>query len=212
VTNPFTTVTDKQDAGDRVYLPVARCKGKLLVVRPLKYEKEGVVTIHAPDGTDAVFIDAALLDPINAAVNADDEELPGFEAGTQFRDQMILQAYLKGTFRRYLDKTLIGTIYKGVATKGNPPLMWQDLSGDPECVRRGQQFLMAHPEFLVPVAGQFTEAAPEVMAGPPGYVPPARPTKESVYTQHEPGKGPAQTTLEQMRAMAAKGFEQEPPF
>lgn len=211
MTSPFTTVTDKAE-NTGPYLPVARCKGKLLIVRPISYQKEGVVTIHAPDGTDAVFIDAALLDQINPAVNTDDEELPGFAAGTQFRDQMILQGFLKGTFKRYLGQTLIGTIYKGVATKGNPPLMWQDLSADVNCVQRGQQFLLQHQEFLLPVAAAFAEAVPEVMGGPAGYSPPPRPGAGSVYTQHEPGKGPAQNTLDQMRAQAAANASQEPPF
>jgi hypothetical protein len=214
MTSPFTAVTDKADTGDRIYLPVARCKGKLLIVRPLKYQDKDFVTTHAPEGTDAVFVDVALLDPIRAMMDEDDNELPGFEAGTQFRDQVILQGYLKGTFKRYLGKTLIGTIYKGVPTKGKPPLMWQDLSGDADCAQRGQQFLIDHPEFLVPVAGQFVEAVPEVMPGPPGYTPPPRPKADSVYTQHEPGRGPAQNTLDQMRAMAQAngGFDQEPPF
>ena len=214
MSSPFTTVTDKTSDADKVYLPVARCKGKLLIVRPLKYQDKDFITTHAPEGTDAVFVDVALLDPILEAVNEDDETMPGFAADTQFRDQVILQGYLKGTFKRYLGQTLIGTIYKGVPTKGKPPLMWQDLSGDAGCVSRGQQFLIAHPEFLVPVAGQFSAAVPEVHEGPPSYVPPSRPTKESVYTQHEPGRGPAQTTLDQMRAMAAAngGYDQEPPF
>lgn len=214
MSSPFTTVTDKPEGGDKIYLPVARCKGKLLIVRPLKYQDKDFVTTHAPDGTDAVFADVALLDPINAAVTEDDEELPAFAADTQFRDQVILQGFLKGTFKRYIGKTLIGTIYKGVPTKGKPPLMWQDLSSDADCAARGQQFLMAHPEFLVPVAGQFSEAVPEVMAGPPGYTPPARASKESVYNGHDPGtKGPAQATLDQMRAMAkANGGDQDPPF
>jgi hypothetical protein len=214
MTSPFTTVTDKQDTGDRIYLPVSRCKGKLLIVRPLKYQDRDFITTHAPEGTDAVFVDAVILDPIHAAENEDGEALPGFAADTQFRDQVILQGYLKGCFKRYLSQTLIGTIYKGVPTKGKPPLMWQDLSADAGCVQRGQAFLIAHPEFLVPVAGQFAEAAPEVMPGPPGYTPPPRPGADSVYVQHEPGKGPAQNTLDQMRAMAKAnaGYDQEPPF
>ena len=212
MTSPFTTVTDKKPDEDKLYLPWARCKGKLLIVRPLEYRKEGFVTTHSPEGTDVVFADAALLDPIMAAMNEEDEELPGFPEGTQFRGQTILAGYLKGTFKRYIGQTLIGTIYRGVATKGKPPIMWQDLSTDAGCVQRGQQFLIAHQEFLVPQEAAFTPAAPEVMAGPPGYTPPSRPTSESVYTQHEPGKGPAQNTLDQMRAMANKGFEQEPPF
>lgn len=211
-TPTFTTVTDKQEAGDKVYLPWARCKNKLLIVRPLEYQKEGFVTANAPEGTDAVFVDVALLDPIAAAVNEEDVELPPFAAGTQFRNQVVLAAYLKGTFKRYLGKTLIGTIYRGIPTKGKPPIMWEDLTGNIDCVTRGQQFLMAHSDFLIPVQAQFAETVPEVIEQR-GYTAPARATAESVYTQHEPGKGPATSTLEQMRAMANKGgYDQEPPF
>lgn len=209
----FTTVTDKADGGDKIYLPWARCKGKLLIVRPLEYQKEGFVTAHAPEGTDALFADAALLDPILAAVNEEDEELPPFPAGTQFRGQVVLAGYLKGTFKRYLGKTLIGTIYRGVPTKGKPPLMWEDLTGNTECVTRGQQFLMAHPEFLIPVEAQFSEAVPEVIESK-GYAAGGRPSGGSVYTQHDPGTGPAtKSTLDSMRAMAAaNGNDVDPPF
>lgn len=212
-TPTFTTVTDKQDAGDKIYLPWARCKGKLLIVRPLEYQKEGFVTAHSPEGTDALFADAALLDPILGAMNEEGDELPAFPAGTQFRSQVVLAGYLKGTFKKYIGSTLIGTVYRGVPTKGKPPIMWQDLSTDADCVTRGQQFLIAHPEFLIPVAAAFEPAVPEVAAGPPAYVPPTHASKDSVYTQHQPGKGPAtQNTLEQMRAMAAANTQQEPPF
>jgi hypothetical protein len=212
-TPTFTTVTDKQDAGDKVYLPWARCKGKLLIVRPLEYQKEGFVTANAPDGTDAVFVDVALLDPILAAVNEEGDALPAFAEGTQFRGQVVLAAYLKGTFKRYLGKTLIGTIYRGVPTKGKPPIMWQDLSTDAGCAQRGQAFLVAHQEFLVPVEAAFVEAVPEQMSGPPAYQPPPRPGAGTVYTQHSPGAGPAtQNTLDQMRAMAAANAQQDPPF
>lgn len=208
----FTTVTDRQDTGDKIYLPWARCKGKLLIVRPIEYQKEGFITTHAPDGTDALFADAALLDPIRAAMNEEGDELPEFAAGTQFRGQVVLAGYLKGTFKRYIGATLIGTVYRGVATKGKPPIMWQDLSTDANCVSRGQQFLIAHPEFLVPVEAQFSQAVPEVI-DQRGYQAQGRPGAGSVYTQHEPGKGPAQNTLDQMRAMAqANGYDQEPPF
>lgn len=214
MTSPFTTVV-AQEAGDKIYLPVSRCKGKLLIVRPLEYQKEGFITTHAPDGTDVVFADVALLDPIKAAVDEDDNELPGFEAGTQFRGQTILQGYLKGTFKRYVGKTLIGTIYKGIATKGKPPLMWEDLSGDPDCASRGQQFLIAHPEFLIPVDAGFSEAVPEVAPEAARYTKDPRAGKDSVYNGHDPGtKGPAQNTLDQMRAMAKAngGDNEDPPF
>lgn len=209
----FTTVTDRQADGDKIYLPWARTKNKLLIVRPLEYQKEGFITAHAPEGTDAIFADAALLDPIMAAMNEEGDELPAFPAGTQFRGQVVLSGFLKGTFKRYIGHTLIGTTYRGPATKGKPPIMWEDLSGNPDCVTRGQQFLMAHPEFLIPVEAAFSPAVPEVIEQK-GYAAQGRPSGSSVYTQHEPGKGPAQNTLDQMRAMAKAngGFDQEPPF
>lgn len=211
----FTTVTDRQDSGDKVYLPWARTKNKLLIVRPLKYQREGFIHANAPEGTDMTFVDVALLDPIAAATNEEGDELPAFPAGTQFRDQLTFPFHLRGTFKRYLGATLIGTTYRGVATKGKPPIMWQDLSADAGCVTRGQQFLISHPEFLIPVEAAFEAAVPEVTAGPPAYVPPTHASKDSVYTQHQPGAGPAtQNTLDQMRAMAKAngGFDQEPPF
>ena len=90
MTSPFTTVTDKPEAGDKLYLPWARCKGKLLIVRPLEYRKEGFVTTHAPEGTDVVFADAALLDPIFPAQNEEGDELPGFEADAAQAGEEVL--------------------------------------------------------------------------------------------------------------------------
>lgn len=226
MSHPFTTVTE--DSGeDRDFIPIKRCKGKLLIVRPLSYQREGYVTIHKPDGTDAVFCDIALLDPIHEARDLDDKLYPGFAPGHQFRNQAVLQGYLKGTFKRYIGGTLIGTIYEGVATKGNPPLMWQDLSKELQCVTRGQNFMAAFPEFLIPQAATITTVEPEP-TGPPvyqppvdnGYVAPSGPA--SVYQQPDPwSQQPSQpvspapagrpmTTLEQMRNMGGTGQPGQP--
>jgi hypothetical protein len=200
---------------DREYIPMARTKGKLMVVRPLKYEREGFTTKHKPEGTDVVFADIAVLDPIPSWEDEEsDRTNPGFPAGHQFRDQAILQGFLKGTFKRYLGKTLIGTMYRGVPTKGKAPMLWQDLSPDPQCVARGQQFLAAHPEFLIPVEASIQPVVEET--GFQGYRPPAEaqtsygPT--SGYQQSDPwaqnasqpvSPAPASrpmSTLEQMRS------------
>src|SRR5688500_16258348 len=153
MTSPFTPVAPHEEsARDKSdFLPWARCRNRLLLVRPLKYRAEGFVTQHKPDGTDVVFCDVALLTPIPEAENEIGDKFPAFASGSQFRNQAVMPGYLKGTFKRYLDKTLIGTIYFGPITKGKPPIMWQDLSGNPEAVAQGQAFLAAHPEFLVPV-------------------------------------------------------------
>ena len=231
--NPFTTVTD-QDGEDRDFIPIKRCKGKLLIVRPLEYQREGYVTVHKPDGTDAVFCDFALLDPIHEARDLDDKLYPGYAPGHQFRNQVVLQGYLKGTFKRYIGGTLIGTIYEGVATKGNPPLMWQDLSTDVNCVNRGQRFMAAHPEFLVPQKATITTVTPEP-AGPPAYTPPSSPVSPAAgsgyqgYQQPDPWAqrpaepvspapaGRMQTTLDQLRSMGQMNHQNQvqssdPPF
>lgn len=230
----FTTVLASQEAkrDSSEFIPMARTRGKLLIVRPIKYQAEGFVTEHKPEGTDAIFCDIALLDPIEAAVNEYGEQLSGFPAGTQFRDQILFQGYLKGTFKRYLGATLIGTTYFGPKTKGKPPIMWQDLSGDPQCVLRGQQFLAAHPEFLVPTAASFNSSVPEPQ-GPQPYTPPPSNGqagyREDPWAQRQLVSSPPQSalppvssppqqmsTLEQMRRAAqgqqAIGDSNPPPF
>lgn len=191
MSNPFTPVTPYEPSdNDGKFLPIGRCRNKLMIVRPLKYEKDGFKTKHHPDGTDVVIADVAVLDAIPPAVNDEEEELPGFEAGSEFRNQAILQLYLKGTFKHYVGKTLIGTVYSGPKTKGKAPIMWRDLSGEPQAVARGQSFLAARPGFLVPVEPQETAPAADPWAAPAG----------------DPWAQPAaqpRSTLEQMRAAAS---------
>lgn len=228
--NQFTPVSD-QPAEDRDYIPMARCKGRLLIVRPLEYKREGFTTKHRPDGTDVVFCDIALLDAIPDWEDEYGAQHQGYPAGFQFRNQAILQGYLKGTFKRYIGATLIGTIYFGQPTKGKPPQMWQDLSGDPNCVQRGQSFLAARPEFLIPVEANITQAAPENY-GPASYTAPAAtpPQAAPAYAQPDPwattptaapvSPAPAQraqTTLDQLRNMGQVNHQNtvqssDPPF
>ncbi len=173
--NPFATAKSQEELdAEREYVPLARCRNVLMIVRPLSYQRDGFVTMHKPEGTDAVFCDIATLDPIPAAINEYGDTLKGFEAGKEFRDQVVLQGCLKGTFKRHIGETLIGTVYFGQPTKGKPPIMWHDLSKDAGAVQRGQHFLATHPQFLVPTVATISEAsAPQY--GPPGgqYGPPA---------------------------------------
>lgn len=214
--SPFTTVVPREELdSDKKYVPMARTRNKLMIVRPLEYQKEGFTTIHKPEGTDVVFCDIAVLDPIPPAEDEYGTVLPGFEAGEQFRRQSILQGYLKGAFKRYLGQTLIGTIYFGPREKGKPPMMWQDLSSDPACVARGQQFLATHREFLVPVEAVFVPAEPApVPSGPAPYVAPPSVTAVAapdLYAQPQR----AASTLDQMRQMNTQNgasFDAPPPF
>lgn len=196
-----STYDPASDDTKKIYLPLGRAKQKLLIVRPIKYQAEGFVTEHKPEGTDVVFADVVLLDSIRAAYDSDeDKELPAIDAPQGFRGQSILQGYLKGTFKRFIGQTLIGMIYNGPKTKGKPPMMWQDLSGDADCVTRGQQWLIANPDFLLPPEATIVASAPEPPPGPPAYTPPT--ASVGLATG-----GPVRplNTLEQMRAMANGG-------
>lgn len=232
--NQFTTVSDQPDEGGE-YIPMARCKGRLMIVRPLEYKREGFTTKHKPDGTDVVFCDIAVLDPIPDWEDEEGVNHAGFLAGHQFRNQSVLQGFLKGTFKRYIGATLIGTMYRGAPTKGKPPMMWQDLSTDPDCVRRGQGFMAAHPEFLIPVAANISRSEPEQETyGFQGYSNQSAPAgRTSGYsdpdpwaTATEPSRNPQaaaqetrrpQTTLEQLRGMGQVNHQNDvqssdPPF
>lgn len=215
MTSPFTTVTPQDQANADVdYIPMGRCRSKLMIVRPTRYQREGFLTKHKPEGTDVVFCDIAVLDEIPPFTNEYGDILKGFPAGQQFRNQAVLQGYLKGTFKRYEGQTLIGTIYFGVPEKGKPPMMWQDLSQDPQCVQRGQAFLAQNQSFLVPVEAQFQNSTP-VPTGPQPYVQPVSAQPAAVpapYQQPDPHaqqpapqQKPAMSTLESMRQMAAQG-------
>ena len=203
--NPFTTVRPAEEVmGERKFVPMARTRGKLMIVRPLEYQATGFVTTHKPEGTDVVFCDIAVLDPIPAAADEYGEPLPAFAPGEQFRRQSVLQGYLKGTFKRYIGGTLIGTIYFGPREKGKPPMMWQDLSADPTCVQRGQQFLMEHREFLVPVEAAFVAPQQPAPTGPAPYVAP------HPYGQPDPYAQPAVPAAAPVSAPAAPPAYQQP--
>lgn len=202
MSSPFTTVQD-QEATE--YLNTEEAVGHLLIVRPQKYQAEGFVTEFKPEGTDVVFCDVADLDaPGDLGQN-----------GKVYRGNSFLQGYLKGTFKRYLGKTLIGMIYFGPREKGRkPPYMWQDLSADANVAARGLAWMQAHQDFLVEV----TAVVPEATAsGPPVYVPPAQTAttgttaQVKIYNQHQPGGG---STLDEMRRMQQQAGAQlqDPPF
>lgn len=198
MSNPFTAVTD-QEAVE--YLNTEEAVGHLLIVRPQKYQAEGFVTEFKPEGTDVVFCDVADLDMVSEAG----------QVGKVYRGNSFLQGYLKGTFKRYIGKTLIGMIYYGPREKGRkPPYMWQDLSANPEVAARGLAWMQANQDFLVEV----TAVVPEVASGPPVYVPPATSAPAAqvkIYNQHQPGGGSTLDAMRQMQQQAGAQL-QDPPF
>lgn len=217
----FTTVNEderpKRDPSE--FLQLGRCRNKLLIVRPLEYIREGFKTKDKPEGTDVIRADIALLDQINPAEDAlTGDQLPGYAAGSQFRNQLVFPGYLKGTFKRYIGDTLIGTIYTVPTEYSRPALKWRDLSGDTPSVSRGQSFMTAFPGFLIPVEAQFTSTADATPAQNPGYTQdPWAQAKQPVSSQ--PTSSPPQqappNTLEQMRqwrAAQGQNTDQAPPF
>ena len=207
-------------------LHIAACRNVLLIVRPLTYKASGVKTSFKDD-TDAVFCDIAVLDPVPGWVDNEGNPVAPHPAGRQFRDQMLLQGFLKGTFKNYLGKTCIGTIYTEPSGKGKPSIKFRSLAGNVECVTRARQFLAAHPEFLVPAAAQITDttqqpdrypatsAAPVSPAGGyDGYQQPdpwAQGGSQGVPAgQQHPNQG--LSTLQQLRNAQGQPQGQEPPF
>lgn len=141
---PWTRITE-------MVTPRGVRPGKLLIVRPLKQIED--FRKRDDDGWKGTLVvaDIACLDPIEPAQDEYGMPLPGFPAGHQFRNQVVFPGFLNKAFRSYVDKTLLGLTYLGPNTKGKPPFMWRDLSGDQNAVMRAQQFFATHPEFLVPV-------------------------------------------------------------
>ena len=209
MTNPFETVVaggagEKRDPNSflnwkrvaEIQTPRGLRPGKLLVVRPLKvideFRKEERDKWLAK-GTwvpSLTVADIACLDVIEPMQDEYGMPVPGFEAGHQFRDQVVFPGYLNKAFAKYMGKTLIGVTYEGENTKGKPPIMFRDLSADPGAVSRGQRFLAARPEFLIPLEAAFVEAAPEQWGGAPGYQQnpnaPQQGSRPVMYTQHDP--------------------------
>lgn len=172
------------DGAEREYIDLKASVNKLLIVRPKEYRTD-FKTTFSPEGTDVVFADIAVVDDIDPVTS---------QQGKVYRDQAILQGYLKGTFKRKIGEMIVGMLYLGPPQKGRPPFMWHDLFGDPNAVARATAWVTANQSFLVNLAPSAPE--PATPAGPPAYVPPsATPPPVSV----PPATTAGLTTLEQMR-------------
>ena len=237
----FTPVAEvqfeKRDPSE--FLPWMRCTetqyraGKLLIVRPLKMIDD---FRKLPEGADPskwrgqlCVADIACLDPIDPAQDEQGAPLPGFPAGSQFRDNTIYLGYLNGAFKNYIGATCVGTVYTVPSGYAKPAVRWRDLSGDASAVQRARNFLISFPDFLIPRAAQITpmqQQAPQGHAAPVSGQPggnaygggdpwaQAAPRAVSPAQQQHPSQG--MSTLEQMRAAqngaAGQWQDGEPPF
>jgi hypothetical protein len=109
---------------------------KLVIVRPKLYEASKI-TIHKPDGGEAVFANIALLEPHEG------------ESYKVFRNVLIMQGYLVGDFKGSLGRNLLGSIYLGPKTKGLPPFMFKSLKGNPKAVEIATAWMAAHEAELL---------------------------------------------------------------
>lgn len=238
---------DKRDPSE--YLPWKRCTqtpnrpGKLLIVRPLKMipdfrqlteEQKARKAQAEAQGKefwrgDLCVADIACLDPIEPAYTDLGEALRGFDPGHQWRGETIMLGYLNAAFKDYIGKTLIGTVYPQKTQFPQPAIKWIDLAADEGAVNRARQFLMAFPNFLIPVAATIT---PMVQSQPAHSTPaPATPAPQgSGYQQPDPWAQQAaqpvspapghpnagMSTIDQLKLAAqnaqGQGQPQEPPF
>lgn len=111
---------------------------KLVIVRPLEY-KEKLITKPKPDGGEAIFADLAVFDQ------------DGGNSATIYRHVLIMNGYLVGAFKGSVanKSPLLGTIYEGVNTKGNPPFHFKSLTGVPKARAIGDAWWATHEtEFM----------------------------------------------------------------
>ena len=129
--------------GDRVEMKVF--VNKLIIVRPKSFQ-EKFVTIHKPDGGEAVFANIALLDTYEGA------------PWKIFRGVLVMQGYLIGAFKGSLDRNLLGTLYLGQATKGKPPFHFKSLKDNPKALEQAKAWMAEHEaEFMAEPEPQFDE-------------------------------------------------------
>lgn len=134
-------------AGDRVDMKTF--VNKLIIVRPKSY-RDDMVTIHKPNGAEAVFANIALLEPYEG------------EPYKVFHGVLVMQGYLVGAFKNSINRNRLGTIYLGPPTKGKPPYMFRTLTDNPKAVERGKAWMMEHEaELLASPEPVFDEPAGE---------------------------------------------------
>jgi hypothetical protein len=136
--------------------------GLVIIVRPLERVKESSIRRGTPvdpdeDWKTLVVADIAILDAIPSTPDQYGMMLPPVAPGSQWRNQLVFPGLLNKAWRDKIGGTLIGVVYYGQAkptaqgTMGKPPFLWRSLSQDEQQVRRGQGFMAARPEFLIPI-------------------------------------------------------------
>lgn len=202
--------TASPSSSDGDYIDLQAALGKLLVVRPLEYRTD-FKTTFSPEGTDVVFCDIAVVDDVDPQTG---------KQGRVYRDQAILQGFLKGTFKRRVGDMIVGMLYLGPKNNGRPPYMWHDLIEDANARARAEAWVTANQSFCVRLSSSApAQVAPQYQPPAPAAPAPPRPLTPAQYaapvsaTPVSPGM-PQLTTLQSYQQMNHQGQPQQenPPF
>lgn len=162
---PTEIINDREKRDPSEYIPwtrIAEVKtprgtrpGLMLIVRPL--ERIPDYRDKENDWKTLVIADIAVLDPIAPGADEYGMPLPGIPGGSQWRNQTVFPGMLNKAWRDKIGGTLIGIVYMGEAkptpqgTMGKAPFLWRSLAQDEGAKQRGQGFMRARQEFLIPV-------------------------------------------------------------
>lgn len=246
----FTPVVEQQfeKRDPEEFMPWMRCAqtpyraGKFLIVRPLRMiedfrkptedQKAKAARGEKVWRPELCVADIACLDPIEPAVDEEGKPMKGFAAGHQWREETVFPGYLNRDFKAALGGTCIGTLKTEPSGFAKPSIKWVDLAHDQAAVNRARQFLIAFPDFLIPVAAKIvpvtdpkqnlTEAwqqaggAAPAPAGPTGgwTQGPTDPWAQGGSQPVAPARAAPMSTLDQLKSYNAQGKAQEgePPF
>lgn len=173
--------------------------GKLMIVRPLEMVKDH--RDGAPDWRMLTIADIAVLEPIEPGSDEYGMPLPGFPRGHQFRNQLVFPGMLNKAWRDFIGATLIGVVYLGTNDKGKPPFLWRSLAKVQQAADLGRRFMLARPEFLIPVPRDPQVAA--AVAADPWASPASQPQQVAAPDPwSQPTQAPAQ--------YPASGYQQQP--
>lgn len=207
-----------------VVTPRGTRPGLVMIVRPLERIKDFRSKDPEDDWKTLVVADIAILDAIPPGADQYGMPLPPIPPGSQWRNQLVFPGMLNKAWRDKIGGTLIGVVYYGQATRmangtmGKPPFLWRSLSQDEQQVRRGQGFMAARPEFLVPIPRvnpAQNASAPDAWGQPvtpgPGYGQPAADPWSQPLGQQSQYAQPMVAPVQQYPIQAAPAPQTAPP-
>lgn len=246
MTYEFTPVVEQhfEKRDPEEFMPWMRCTqtqyraGKFLIVRPLKMiedfrkpteeQKAKAARGEKVWRPELCVADIACLDPIEPAVDEEGKPMKGFPAGHMWREETVFPGYLNRDFKAAIGCTCIGTLKTEPSGFAKPSIKWVDLAHDQAATDRARKFLMAFPNFLIPLAAAIVpavaHAAPVSPAPQSGYQqqpdPWAQGPTGGVAAAGQPDPRVGMSAIDQLKAAAQEQTQnaqgawqsQDPPF